>query len=107
MSAGRVQDLEREVLELRGQLAESERLSAERQVQLERYAADLRETYAQERRRAAELQASYIATARALSNAVEARDAYTGKHAERVAAYGLAVADAVGVTLTDEPEMEL
>jgi putative nucleotidyltransferase with HDIG domain len=107
MSAGRVQALEREVAELREQLAESERLSAERQVQLERYAADLRDTYAQERMRAAELHASYIATARALSNAVEARDAYTGKHAERVAAYGLAVADAVGVTLTDEPEMEL
>ena len=26
---------------------------------------------------------------RALSNAVEARDAYTGKHAERVTAYGM------------------
>ena len=29
---------------------------------------------------------------RALSNAVEARDAYTGKHAERVAAYGMELA---------------
>ena len=29
-----------------------------------------------------------MATVRALSNAVEARDAYTGKHAERVTAYG-------------------
>src|SRR3954462_15747868 len=107
MSAGRVEDLEREISELRERLAESERLSAERGAQLERYAADLRDTYAQERLRAAELQASYIATARALSNAVEARDAYTGKHAERVAAYALAVAEAVGGTLSDEAEMEL
>jgi putative nucleotidyltransferase with HDIG domain len=107
MSAGRVAELEREVAELREQLVASRRESDERKAQLERYAADLRDTYAQERKRAAELQASYIATARALSNAVEARDAYTGKHAERVAAYGLAVADAVGLTLTDEPEMEL
>jgi len=107
MSAGRVAELEHEVAGLREQLAGSRRESDERRAQLERYAADLRDTYAQERKRAAELQASYIATARALSNAVEARDAYTGKHAERVAAYGLAVADAVGLTLTDEPEMEL
>src|SRR3954465_12831255 len=107
MSAGRVQELEQEVAELREQLVSAERLSEQRRVQLERYAADLRDTYAQERLRAAELAASYIATARALSNAVEARDAYTGKHAERVAAYGLAVAEAVGVKLTDEPEMEL
>ena len=35
---------------------------------------------------------SYMATVRALANAVEARDAYTGKHAERVAAYGLEIA---------------
>src|SRR4051812_7773491 len=107
MSAGRVQGLEQEVAELRERLEESQRLNEQLRGQLERYAADLRDTYAQERRRTAELQASYIATARALSNAVEARDAYTGKHAERVAAYGLAVAEAVGVTLTDEPEMEL
>jgi ribonuclease P protein subunit RPR2 len=33
----------------------------------------------------------------ALSNAVEARDAYTGKHAERVAAYGHRIAAAAGV----------
>ena len=107
MSAGGVAELERQVAELREQLAESRRESDERKAQLERYAADLRDTYAQERKRAAQLQASYVATARALSNAVEARDAYTGKHAERVAAYGLAVADAIGLTLTDEPEMEL
>ena len=38
-----------------------------------------------------------MATVRALANAVEARDAYTGKHAERVAAYGLEIARAAGL----------
>ena len=43
---------------------------------------------------------------RALSNAVEARDAYTGKHAERVAAYGIEIARALGLARPDAPEME-
>jgi HD-GYP domain-containing protein (c-di-GMP phosphodiesterase class II) len=79
---------------------------AARSRQLERYAADLRETFKEERRRAVELKRSYRATVRALDNAVEARDAYTGKHAERVAAYGLEIARAVGMQLGDSPEIE-
>jgi ribonuclease P protein subunit RPR2 len=47
-----------------------------------------------------------MATVRALSNAVEARDAYTGKHAERVAAYGLEIARAARLTLADDPQTE-
>jgi putative nucleotidyltransferase with HDIG domain len=47
-----------------------------------------------------------MATGRALSNAVEARDAYTGQHAERVAAYGMEIARALGLELTEEPEIE-
>src|SRR5205814_199779 len=69
-------------------------------------AADLRETFKEERARSAQLRASYITTVRALANAVEARDAYTGKHAERVAAYGLALARAMGSRLADDPEIE-
>ena len=49
---------------------------------------------------------SYIATVRALSNAVEARDAYTGKHAERVAAYGMELAGAAGLEAADSPQIE-
>ena len=49
---------------------------------------------------------SYRATVRALSNAVEARDAYTGKHAERVAAYGIEIARATGIPRPDAPELE-
>src|SRR5215218_4655921 len=82
------------VASLRARLAETERQANARQRQLERYAADLREVFKQERARAQELRRSYIATVRALSNAVEARDAYTGKHAERVAAYGMELARA-------------
>jgi putative nucleotidyltransferase with HDIG domain len=94
------------VAELRGRLERAEREAAAHQRQLERYAADLRESYRRERARAQQLRRSYKATVRALSNAVEARDAYTGKHAERVAAYGLAIARAAGIDVADEPQME-
>jgi cyclic di-GMP phosphodiesterase len=43
---------------------------------------------------------------RALSNAVEARDAYTAKHAERVAAYGIEIARSLGVARPEAPQME-
>ena len=97
---------EETVAGLRARLEETEREAAARQRQLERYAADLREVFKQERARALELRRSYMATVRALSNAVEARDAYTGKHAERVAAYGLELARAAGPELADSPQIE-
>ncbi len=53
-----------------------------------------------------QLRQSYMLTVRALASAVEARDAYTGRHAERVAAYGLQLADVFGMRLGDEPEIE-
>ena len=94
------------VAALRARLERAEREAAAHQRELERYAADLRESYRRERARAQELRRSYKATVRALSNAVEARDAYTGKHAERVAAYGLAIARAAGIDVADEPQLE-
>jgi ribonuclease P protein subunit RPR2 len=100
--AGQVDD----VAALREALAVHERAAAIKEQQLERYAADLRETFKQERARSLELRASYMATVRALSNAVEARDAYTGKHAERVAAYGLEIARAGGLSLAEDPQTE-
>src|SRR4028118_1504720 len=81
--------------------------AAENERQLERYAADLRETFKEERARAQELRRSYMLTVRALASAVEARDAYTGRHAERVAAYGLSLAAACGVQLRGPPATEL
>ncbi len=94
------------VATLRARLERAEREAAAHQRQLERYAADLRDSYRRERARAQQLRRSYKATVRALSNAVEARDAYTGKHAERVAAYGLAIARAAGIDVADEPQLE-
>jgi len=91
---------------LKEALAECEEQAIEKERQLQRYAADLSETFKQERVRAQQLRQSYVATVRALANAVEARDAYTGKHAERVAAYGMAIARAGGLSLADEPETE-
>ena len=98
--------LEEEVRALSERIAEVEAQAAAKEQQLQRYAADLRETFKEERARSAQLRASYITTVRALANAVEARDAYTGKHAERVAAYGLALARQMGSSLADDPEIE-
>jgi putative nucleotidyltransferase with HDIG domain len=95
-----------ELIELRAELERQRALAAEKERQLERYAADLRETFKQERTRAQELRDSYVATVRALANAVEARDSYTGQHAERVAAYGLAIARQAGLRLADDPQVE-
>jgi HD-GYP domain-containing protein (c-di-GMP phosphodiesterase class II) len=93
-----------EISTLRERLATVERSAAQKERQLERYAADLRETFKRERDRRHELRRSYMATVRALCNAVEARDAYTGKHAERVASYGLRIAHAAGVPV--DPQVE-
>ncbi len=78
----------------------------EKELQLQRYAADLRETFMEERSRSEQLRHSYTLTVRALASAVEARDAYTGRHAERVAAYGLALGEVYGMRLGDDPQIE-
>jgi ribonuclease P protein subunit RPR2 len=95
-----------ELTRLEEQLAEHRRAAEEKELQLERYASDLRETFKAERARAEEVRRSYVATVRALTNAVEARDAYTGKHAERVAAYGLELTTRIEPDLAGEPEIE-
>ncbi len=95
-----------EIAALRAALAQQTALALEKEQQLERYAADLRETFKRERTRAQQLRNSYVATVRALANAVEARDAYTGKHAERVAAYGQTIARAAGLRLADDAQVE-
>ncbi|MDX6688651.1 MAG: hypothetical protein QOG15_108 [Solirubrobacteraceae bacterium] len=100
------EELPHRITELEAELAMRERQAADKELQLERYAADLRETFKQERARSQQLRESYMLTVRALASAVEARDAYTGRHAERVAAYGLEIASACGMALADEPEIE-
>ncbi len=97
-----IQELDR----LREELARHEREAADKERQLQRYAADLRATSDRERARSQELKASYKATVRALSNAVEARDAYTGKHAERVTAYGIEIARAMQLPVVDGDGLE-
>lgn len=97
-----IQEMER----LRAELARREQEAEYKELQLQRYAAELRETSKQQRSRAQELRRSYMATVRALSNAVEARDAYTGKHAERVTAYGMEIVRLLGAPLADTPELE-
>ncbi len=99
-------DLMAEIERLQAQLAQREREAADNERQLERYAADLRETFKQERARSQQLARSYAATVRALAGAAEARDAYTGKHAERVTAYGIVIGRAFGLPRPDAPEIE-
>jgi putative nucleotidyltransferase with HDIG domain len=106
VAASTESELIEQIERLQGELARRERESADRERQLERYAADVNKTYKQERARREELRRSYMATVRALSNAVERRDAYTGKHAERVAAYALRIAEALGTALSDTEEIE-
>ncbi len=92
--------------QLHAELERQRSIAAEKELQLERYANDLRETFKAERARAEEVTASYVATVRALTNAVEARDAYTGKHAERVAAYGLELAKRIDPGLAANQQVE-
>jgi putative nucleotidyltransferase with HDIG domain len=106
MSVRTETELIQEIERLRAALGAREREAALKERQLERYAADLRETFKQERTRAQELQRSYTATVSALSNAVEARDAYTGQHAERVAAYGMEIARVAGLPLDDVTHLQ-
>ena len=94
------------IAQLEAELRRRTREATDKEQQLERYAADLRETFIQERSRAHELRRSYMLTVRALASAVEARDAYTGRHAERVAAYGMQLASAAWMDLGDEPQTE-
>jgi ribonuclease P protein subunit RPR2 len=106
MAVSAQEQLQERIAQLESELAKRAREAADKEHQLERYAADLRETFKEERARAQELRQSYMLTVRALASAVEARDAYTGRHAERVAAYGLQLADAYGMRLGDAPEIE-
>lgn len=80
-----VEELQDELARLRGQLAERDREATQREQQL---------------------RASYESTVRALADAVEARDAYTARHAERVAGYGLEIARACGMDVADDPDLE-
>ena len=110
MLSGRVttsgDTLEARLAQLESELEHARIVSDAQAQQLERYATDLRETYKAERAHRARLQESYRSTVRALSNAVEARDSYTGKHAERVAAYGLSIARTMGSRLAEDPTIE-
>jgi HD-GYP domain-containing protein (c-di-GMP phosphodiesterase class II) len=84
-AAPEVEQLHEELARLRAQLAERDREAAQRELQL---------------------RASYESTVRALADAVEARDAYTARHAERVAAYGLEIARACGMDTAGDPDLE-
>ncbi len=95
-----------ELKSLRAELHDQRREAEEKERQLGRYASDLRDTFKAERARAEELRASYVATVRALTNAVEARDAYTGAHADRVAAYGLELTRRIDPELARNPQVE-
>jgi ribonuclease P protein subunit RPR2 len=95
-----------EVVRLRGELAKQERAMRAREEEFGRYILQLREAVRREKKQAAEVSRSYVAAVRALTNAVEARDAYTGKHAERVDAYGLELAKVVDGDLAKNPEIE-
>ena len=88
-AAGAIPDAQDELAALRAELEHQRNDNAIKERQLDRYAADLRATSRRERQRARELSENYMATVRALAGAVEARDAYTAHHADRVTAFGI------------------
>jgi putative nucleotidyltransferase with HDIG domain len=96
----RIAELEREL-----SLAQRTRESLDQAQQL-RFAEDVRDIYKAERARTRQLEASYMLTVRALASAVEARDAYLARHAERVADYGLRIAAAAGMQLGENSQIE-
>jgi ribonuclease P protein subunit RPR2 len=98
--------LEEELAALRVELDHQRAENAAKERQIDRYAADLRASSRRERQRTRELAQSYMATVRALAGAVEARDAYTAHHADRVSAYGLELAAATGLEVAEEAELE-
>jgi len=110
MTAANVQragnDEQDELSLLRAALEHQRTENAIKERRLDRYAADLRATSRRERQRARELSESYMATVRALAGAVEARDAYTAHHGDRVTAYGIELAAASGLEIADESELE-
>jgi HD-GYP domain-containing protein (c-di-GMP phosphodiesterase class II) len=99
-------DLRAELVRLRAQLALHEHEAEARASELTRYADELRAASEREHAQALRLRTSYEATVRALADAVEARDPYTARHAERVAGYGLEIARACGLDTSDGPDLE-
>jgi HD-GYP domain-containing protein (c-di-GMP phosphodiesterase class II) len=107
MAVGKLDnELGGEVVRLRAELAAQERALRAKEEEFGRYISRLREALRKEKRQAEVVSRSYVAAVRALTNAVEARDAYTGKHAERVAAYGLELAQVIDPELAADPETE-
>jgi HD-GYP domain-containing protein (c-di-GMP phosphodiesterase class II) len=107
MAVGQLDDeLGDEVVRLRSELAAQERALRAREEEFGRYISRLRDALRKEKVQAEVVGRSYVAAVRALTNAVEARDAYTGKHAERVAAYGLELTRLLDAELARDPETE-
>ena len=74
--------------------------------QLLMYARDLASIARAERQQRQLLQDAYRQTATALADAVDVRDRATGLHAQRVRRYALGLAQAVDVSLLDDPSLE-
>jgi ribonuclease P protein subunit RPR2 len=95
-----------QIADLRARLERQRSEDAVKERHLERYAAAARAASRRERQAARDLRETYTATVRALAGAVEARDAYTAHHAERVTAYAVEIAAVIGLPLDATPQLE-
>jgi HD-GYP domain-containing protein (c-di-GMP phosphodiesterase class II) len=95
-----------QIADLRARLERQRSEDAVKERHLERYAAAARAASRRERQAARELRETYTATVRALAGAVEARDAYTAHHAERVSAYAVEIAAVIGLPVERMPQLE-
>ena len=89
--------LARAFASMRHQLQDTFRALSSKSEENEAYRQELIAQLEENTQLLGQIRANYLATVQALANAIEAMDAYTEGHCERVAEYAMKIADRVGI----------